>query len=310
MLALLLAICADGQPVEKSNAADVLPKGSFPVEKEGALKKIPLHYLLNIEAWSWFGDRIVCKSSGTDSPFYCLDPVNFSVVDSVGKIGPGPGELIAPHFVSGARRWMVADNGRREIIWYEGGRIVGKTGLKTGAALNAPALYADSLICFIENTPHQLAWRLYNYETGREVTHIAFQDKEQKGKAEQYDFTYATGKNFLAIARLYSDQVFIYEMGNGKTELRHTIRGTTEEGKFYYSSVVCSGDRLYLLNQEEVDLAAGTGRSRIEIYSLDGKPQARIAVPLIADRFLVDRQRGRILLLSPFDDDHVYALSM
>lgn len=306
----MLAFTVCGRQAEECVTADVLPKGPFPVERNGELVKHPLNYLLAVEEWGWLDSVIVCKSPGTGMPFYCLDPATWTVVDSIGKIGPGPGELIAPHFIAGARRRMIADNGRRELVWYEGGRIAGKTGLKTGAPVNFPSFYADSLICFIENYPDELVWRLYNYVTGREAVHVAFQDKEKKGKAEQYDFTYATGKNYLAIARLYSNQVLIYDLKDGKAELRHTIRGKTDDGRFYYSAVVRSGDKIYLLNQENVDPAAETGRSRVEVFSLDGRPLECITIPLIADRFLVDGKRGRILFLSPFDDEFIYTLSL
>lgn len=304
LVAFFFSACQDQPKVNMVN------KSSDPIVKNVRLEKIPLNAILNIESLSLLDSVIVCKSASTDRLFYHLDKNTFAVVDSMGIKGSGADDFVAPHFVAGATDWMVVDNGKRDIIWRKDNATMRKVLLNIQSALSYPKFYSDSLMCFIENYPNELIWELYNYETGRIIDKIVFKDEKQEGNASKYDFTYCVGLNYLAIAQLRFNKIFIYEMKNAKMELQTIVEGDEAEGHFYYSNIICSRDRIYALYQGAINLENRTGESVIEVYSKEGTLLELLKTNIIADRFLLDEACARILLLSPFDDNHIYRMSL
>lgn len=305
---LFVALCF--LACKNRSSVDIVDKSPNPVKKTVLLRKSPLNAVLNIERLGLLDSMIVCKSVNTDNLFYCLDRKTFAVIDSMGVKGGGAEEFVAPHFISGAHSWMVADNGRRDIVWKKNGITTRRVPLNIQTTLFNPMFYADSLLCFVENYPNKLIWRLYNYETGETVDKVVFKDEDEKENASLNDFTYGIGTDYLAIAQLNFNKIFIYERKNEKMELRHIVRGEEVSGKLYYSNIACSHNRIYALYQGNVNLENQTGKSLIEVYSLDGKLLESLEIDIIADRFLLDEENNRILLLSPFDDDNIYFLSL
>lgn len=308
LYALLVAFCFSA--CQNQSKVNTINKNLEPIVKDASLQKVPIDAVLGIESMSILDSMIVCRSANTDRLFYCLDRKTFAVIDSMGTKGGGADEFVAPHFVAGANDWMIVDNGKRDIVWVKENVKIRKVPLNIQSTLSAPMLYSDSLMCFIENYPNELIWELYNYETGKIVDKVTFKDEEQKGNAYLYDFAYGIGPDYLAIAQLNFNKIFIYKMKNKKMELRSIVQGIEEEGKLYYSNITCLQDRIYALYQGHVDLDNKTGESVIEVYSLDGELLELLKTNIIADRFLLDKENNRILLLSPFDDDHIYWVSL
>lgn len=295
---------------QNHSKVNIINKNLNPIVKDVLLQKVQLDAVLGIESLSLCDSMIICKSANTDRFFYSMDRKTFAVVDSMGIKGGAADEFVAPHIVFGANDLMIVDNGKRDIVWRKDGVMIRKVPLKIQSTLSDPKFYSDSLICFIENYPNELNWELYNYETGKIVDKVTFKDEEQKGNAFIYDFTYCIGPNYLVIAQLKFNKIFIYEMKNKQMELRNIVKGSESEGRFYYSNITCSSDRIYALYQGNVDLKNQTGESVIEVYSLDGELLEVLRMNIVADRFLLDQENNWIVLLSPFDDDHIYLTSL
>lgn len=306
--AFLVAFCFSA--CQDDSKVTIINKNLGAVVKNVSLQKVPLNAVLAIESLSLLDSIIVCKSANTDRFFYSLNKNTFAVVDSMGIKGGGADEFVAPHLVTGANDWMVVDNGKRDITWRKDGVAIRKVPLNIQSTLCDPKFYSDSLMCFIENYPNELIWELYDYETGKIIDKVIFKDEQQKGNASIYDFTYDIRPNQLVIAQLKFNKIFIYKMKNKKMELQSIVKGDEKEGNFYYSSIICSRDRIYALYQGNIDLNSQTGESVIEVYSWNGELLELLNTNIIVDRFLLDEENNRILLLSPFDDDHIYWVSL
>lgn len=187
-----------------------------PFEEEKVINPtfVPIDTMIAFENWSMGDSLLWVESNGTENFFYALRSNDFKIKHALGKKGDGPEEFVMPHLVQGASELIVLDNALHSIRWLslETGLIEREKRLSLQNTYWQPCYFDRNTLCFIQNSPNELMWAIYDMNTQEIIDSLLFADKTGKGNAIQYEFVYYVDTVQLAIAFSHDNAVSYYKI--------------------------------------------------------------------------------------------------
>lgn len=284
----------------------ILNSKNFAIVTSAKTESIQLPDSISIKDWVNSEDEILCLTEKADYTFSILSLNSLKPLNSFGKRGHGPQEMMHPHvLVSDNGNFSVLDNGKRKIYEIENMQWTNEKDIYSSDAFNLPKVFGDSLIVYQEATPNVLRLKVYNPTASATQTVTSFPETENADNSDLFDFVFDTHENLIVTANLYADKFTIIEIGKDTKPIRKTkISGNDRfnPNRIAYSDIICD-DVIYLLCQENVDVNDYSGFSTIEIYDYSGNPVKKINLDIIADKVILDKERQRIICTSPSDEN-------
>ncbi len=310
LISCLLTCCKVNTDVRKHG--QVVIRQAFEKEIYVTPKSMPIDTIIAFENWNIVDSLLLVESNGTEDFFYVLHSDNFKMEHSFGKKGNGPEEFIMPHLVQGSPEIMILDNALHSINWLSSdtGLIERKTMLPLQNTYWQPHYFDENTLCFIQNSPNELKWVIYDIQTKEIKDSLLFIDETNKGNAIQYEFAYYVDTTQLAISFNYNNAISYYKIHNKKLIPQFTIKGEKQDDKMYGTDVFILGDNIYVLNQENIDMQTHKGETYLDVYSKKGNSLCRIHLNIIAGCMLLDLQNGKVLFYSPENEDAFFSVHL
>ncbi len=295
---------------DTSRQGQVVIRQTFKKEIYATPKSMSIDTMMAFENWNIIDSLLLIESNGTEDFFYVFHSDNFKMEHSFGKKGNGPEEFIMPHLIQGAPDIMILDNALHSINWLSSdtGLIERKTMLPLQNTYWQPHYFDENTLCFIQNSPNELKWVIYDMQTKEIKDSLLFIDETNKGNTIQYEFAYYVDTTQLAISFNYDNVTSYYKIHNKKLIPQFTIKGERLDDKMYGTGVFIFRDNIYVLNQENIDMQTHKGESYLDVYSKGGDSLCRVHLNMIAGCMLLDLRNERILFYSPENEDAFFSI--
>ncbi len=288
---LFFAGCKNGERKDTT----ISNSKNFAIATSVETESIQLPDSISIKDWVNSKNEILCLTEKADYTFSILSLDSLKPLNSFGKRGHGPQEMVSPHvLVSDNGKFSVLDNGKRKI--YEMGNMqwTNEKDISSFDTFNLPKVFGDSLIVYQEATPNVLRLKVYNPAASGAQTVTSFPETEDADNSDLFDFVFDTHKNLIVTANLYADKFTIMETGKDIKPIRKTeISGNDRfnPNRIVYSDIICD-DVIYLLCQENVDVNDYSGFSTIEIYDYSGNPEKKSIWTLLQTKLYLTRKEN------------------
>lgn len=235
---------------------------------------------------------IVCHTESESPVYICYNASDFEKKKEFGTIGRGYNEWIKPHLVARTNNgYDIFDNGKNSILRYSNDSLVSEVAYKKMVAVNNPHIINKKYSGYTYLEPNKTALVIYDADTYELTDEFAFEDKEQKGNAINWDFIWDGKENCIVIGHLYKKEFYVIEM-NHMGKISQCIRYIGDyafdpEKHMYYSDVNISNGLIYLLSQQHVNLETGNGYSEIDIFDKSGKHIKKMILDVVAQHMCV-----------------------
>lgn len=300
--AALLGCSSSGQQGSWDLCEDKL--NEFSQECSISTQPTSTNAILSIDEWLLDDTLVVCTTSNNLYCFYRLHADNFNLIDSLGKRGNGPDELVYPHMsLCSPGNYYVVDNGKKSSYILNKDSIVRMPDEKRSRLSALPRLMDYPFVGYVENYRSRKVWKKQNISTGVVIDSLCIGSIEDLDTVST-DFFWNWGDSGRRVILGFLNQnQFAVGVLDASVTMHWTLfTADTKVDKQYYSDVACGEKYFYLLSQQNVDMKKKSGYSMVEVYSYDGQPQMRVQLDIIARRMLIDEAKNRILFLSPLDD--------
>lgn len=289
---------------------DMVPKSEeFAEVMTADFGSIEVPVLASVSGMTLVDGTLYLTANGSPYATYSVDASTMQCIDSLFRIGEGPGEYLRAQFTRmGDGRFFITDNNR--MRWLLASRdTIFESGNLTRDVVNDLKEVDFPVMGYVDLKPDGMWLRLRDFRSGENLDSLYVPNytarEESLNDSFVWDIDSTTGDFVLAFIdhnRLITGKI----SSAGINDVR-AFEGTSAEGKMYYTDARIVNGKIYVLSQKDVDIESVSGNSAVEIYSLNGNPLKRINLPSIA-QFMCVGTDGTHIILSSATSDILYVL--
>ena len=331
IICLVLFIALSGCKTKSKNVeVKILEEPTFNEVSIASSDSIKLGSKL-LELWHWkrIGDKVVVQQPNQDHVLYIYALPDFSLVNSYGTIGRGPGEFIVVNWgqTLDSTGVLIYDIMKKELYDLE----------LTGDTLETKSIYplatfesedghkdlAKPFTMVQKLTENQFLMKVDDMEkTTLEVMDLKksntlftlpfeFENRAKLGYSP-FDFNISATKKQVILGYWNMNRVEFYSISKDYQLIPRVIIGNKEDQsdileedwKDYYVSMDTDESYVYLLNNSAVNAPAGKG-TYVDIYTLEGVPVKRIILSEYITHIMLDASKHKFYGYSQFETESV-----
>jgi hypothetical protein len=301
-VATIATLCSCGG---NKSAATYTLNTNFEKEITATDTVLPTTALFSVDRWCLHNNELVILSRNTDKVLFRLDASTGNVVDSIGRMGEGPDEFVAPELLN-SREIMVADNVKRCVF------NVTATGISKAddfgdniLPINYPFTVDYPYLGYVTKVQTDHVVFLQDITTGEVTDSLNLADSELPQQLSSPDCVVTGNSSHMVCAWQGTEKFWIASVSDHKISQVKKFIGSSEVGntQFYYVGADCGENGFALLSMKGVDPTAPDVKpNSVEIYDYDGTPKLKINLNFIAYSMLYDEANNRVFLLSMADE--------
>jgi hypothetical protein len=220
-----------------------------------------------------------------------------------GRLGNGNGEFLMPVLLCSEDSVYIYDCHRKLLYSFVDSTIVNSRKIAITDPGNGMKILKWPYVGYYVFRQNTLEWKLCHIDSGKNTASLIFCGESYNAPAYLQSFDWDACGDHVVFAQTYYDAFRICMLSDDMHILSDNNYSQSKEmptkEKAFYTGVVCSSDRFFLLSQRGVQIIGNgvCGESEIEVYDYHGNMMRKIKLGGIFSKMSFDMDSEMLYLL-------------
>ena len=220
-----------------------------------------------------------------------------------GRLGNGNGEFLMPVLLCSEDSVYIYDCHRKLLYSFVDSTIVNSRKIAITDTGNGMKILKWPYVGYYVFRQNTLEWKLCHIDSGKNTASLIFCGESYNAPAYLQSFDWDACGDHVVFAQTYYDAFRICMLSDDMHILSDNNYSQSKEmptkEKAFYTGVVCSSDRFFLLSQRGVQIIGNEvcGESEIEVYDYHGNMMRKIKLGGIFSKMSFDMDSEMLYLL-------------
>ena len=248
-------------------------------------------------------------------PIYRVTDKHGNELYNFGRKGHGKGEFLMPELLHSKDSVYIYDCDIKQLYSVADSTIVNSRKIAITDPENGMKILKWPYVGYYVFRQNTLEWKLCHIDSGKNTASLIFCGESYNAPAYLQSFDWDACGDHVVFAQTYYDAFRICMLSDDMHILSDNNYSQSKEKptkeKAFYTGVVCSSDRFFLLSQRGVQIIGNgvCGESEIEVYDYHGNMMRKIKLGGIFSKMSFDMDSEMLYLLK-VDDTMIKILRM